>query len=513
MDNELKRKGETESPQRRKRSTTGTPNAGVIVSSVIVPYELNGLARANQYIRIIKPYIYNFQTNAKARWIGRTVLDVYGTEFPSYPPSYYESAIENGTVQVCGKSVTKDYAIGRGDLLQHLVHRHEPAVALFKNEAPFVDVVAETEYIVAVNKPPTLPLHPCGGYHENSLINILKMSYDNLLTIHRLDRLTSGLVLFARDKETAKTWSESIQSGDCEKYYLARVKGKFPERMKSSSLPSLSRIEPPTSNMMNASRKKYPDFEAFRRSFFFGYWTTKFPTEAVDIVKMFDQEKSCLKEKDTPWYHVCCPVRVAQHKDGICESGQFLDLDEDTFSSTVRSACTSFILLQYDQQSDTSLVLCKPLTGRTHQIRLHLQSCGHPIANDPNYGGDRFFGDPTGKAIMEKAENVLRDMDQRVGRRVHDCSGQHISASGDPSTCEEIKKACSYPREEGETVEDFVRRSCVWCSRQCGDQDRSKLELLVRSSGIWLHALRYSRKSLTRGVISFTSPIPHWAKF
>ena len=51
----------------------------------------------------------------------------------------------------------------------------------------------------------------------------------------------------------------------------------------------------------------------------------------------------------------------------------------------------------YDPETDTSLVECHPVTGRTHQIRLHLQLIGNPIANDPCYGkGDnitvRFFG-------------------------------------------------------------------------------------------------------------------------
>lgn len=38
-----------------------------------------------------------------------------------------------------------------------------------------------------------------------------------------------------------------------------------------------------------------------------------------------------------------------------------------------------------------SLVSCEPKTGRTHQIRLHLQSLGFPILNDPLYNGDREF--------------------------------------------------------------------------------------------------------------------------
>jgi 23S rRNA pseudouridine955/2504/2580 synthase len=46
----------------------------------------------------------------------------------------------------------------------------------------------------------------------------------------------------------------------------------------------------------------------------------------------------------------------------------------------------------------TTLVLCKPLTGRTHQIRLHLASIGHPVIGDPVYG------------TRQKTEKVLRPL-------------------------------------------------------------------------------------------------------
>jgi len=49
-------------------------------------------------------------------------------------------------------------------------------------------------------------------------------------------------------------------------------------------------------------------------------------------------------------------------------------------------ARTVLVSLSHDAASDTSLVLCQPGTGRPHQIRLHLQSIGHPIHNDPLYG-------------------------------------------------------------------------------------------------------------------------------
>lgn len=52
---------------------------------------------------------------------------------------------------------------------------------------------------------------------------------------------------------------------------------------------------------------------------------------------------------------------------------------------TRKDAQTNFKRLKYSPSLDQSIVLCQPITGRTHQIRLHLQSMGHPIVNDTQY--------------------------------------------------------------------------------------------------------------------------------
>jgi 23S rRNA-/tRNA-specific pseudouridylate synthase len=56
-------------------------------------------------------------------------------------------------------------------------------------------------------------------------------------------------------------------------------------------------------------------------------------------------------------------------------------------SDTAKFSETEFVPIKYIADRNETLVKCIPFTGRTHQIRLHLQSIGHPIVNDICYGG------------------------------------------------------------------------------------------------------------------------------
>lgn len=178
-------------------------------------------------VRIIKPYPFTFATYAKARWITRNILDVFHSEFGSYPRSYYSSAITQGRILVNGKRVDTEYAIKNGDVLLHSVHRHEPAVMVAPSTTSspelLIQVVHEDDNVVVVDKPPTLPIHPCGGYNFNSLMYVLasqndKYSRNALHGVHRLDRLTSGLVIFAKSKDVAKRLGQCLTNRlNCDK--------------------------------------------------------------------------------------------------------------------------------------------------------------------------------------------------------------------------------------------------------------------------------------------------------
>ncbi|KAH8071178.1 pseudouridine synthase [Aureococcus anophagefferens] len=81
---------------------------------------------------------------------------------------------------------------------------------------------------------------------------------------------------------------------------------------------------------------------------------------------------------------VDCSTRTKCHRDGVCECA--------LGGADAKASRTRFRLLRRHADG-TSTVECHPRTGRTHQIRLHLQWLGHPIANDPNYGGTLGYGE------------------------------------------------------------------------------------------------------------------------
>lgn len=53
--------------------------------------------------------------------------------------------------------------------------------------------------------------------------------------------------------------------------------------------------------------------------------------------------------------------------------------------SASKDAITKFYPIRYFSHADETVVACKPITGRTHQIRIHLARLGHPIVNDSVY--------------------------------------------------------------------------------------------------------------------------------
>ena len=178
-------------------------------------------------LQFVKPYFFNFRSNAKGRWLGRSIIDVTCTEFTSRSYEYYAKVIGNGRLKLNGRKITNfDEKIKNGDVISHLVHRHEPPVL----NTP-IKILYQNEDMLVINKPSSIPVHPSGRFHFNTLVNILRIQYkyEDLLTVHRLDRLTSGVMIFARNSKKSCQLSKLLQKREISKEYVCLVNGEFPE--------------------------------------------------------------------------------------------------------------------------------------------------------------------------------------------------------------------------------------------------------------------------------------------
>lgn len=213
-------------------------------------------------LRHVKPYFQTIQTTVKTRWRNRTVLDVLSSEFRSIPKSEYIKRLERSQIVVLHQQkLTKrekkeqkqltgttklirriefpeilNFKLQGNDTIQRLEHIHERSVyGVYSKD---IEVIFEDQEILVVNKPSGIPIHPVQNYYFNSLTKILENEgWGNTLPkkglilrpCHRLDKLTSGICIFAKSNETASRIQRDIQNKDVEKVYIARVKGRFPK--------------------------------------------------------------------------------------------------------------------------------------------------------------------------------------------------------------------------------------------------------------------------------------------
>ncbi len=166
-----------------------------------------------------------------------------------------------------------------------------------------MDILFENNEFIAVNKPSGLLSIPDRLGQEISLKDLLKEKYGSIYTVHRLDRDTSGIIVFARTEESHKQLSLLFESREMEKYYVGLVYG----------------------NMMN-------------------------PAGSIDAAIMEHPGKA---------------TKMMTHAKGKA-------------SLTDYEVLESFRLFSWVQ--------FRIHTGRTHQIRVHMQHIGHSIVCDEIYG-------------------------------------------------------------------------------------------------------------------------------
>ncbi|THU41274.1 RNA pseudouridine synthase [Niastella caeni] len=95
------------------------------------------------------------------------------------------------------------------------------------------EIIFENDHFIVINKPPGLLSIPDREGKEISLKQMLQQKYGEIYTVHRLDRETSGIIVFAKDSETHKFLSQAFEDRTVEKYYVGIVSGTLPEKQKT----------------------------------------------------------------------------------------------------------------------------------------------------------------------------------------------------------------------------------------------------------------------------------------
>ena len=142
--------------------------------------------------------------------------------------------IKTGLATVNDQPVKPAYRVEPGDRI--VVRVPEASEPVIRPEPIPLQIVYEDEYLLAVDKPAGMVVHPAAGHSSGTLVNAL-LAYcpqvadvggvDRAGIVHRLDKDTSGVLLVAKDPETHAALQRQFKHRQVRKTYLALVEGRI----------------------------------------------------------------------------------------------------------------------------------------------------------------------------------------------------------------------------------------------------------------------------------------------
>lgn len=161
--------------------------------------------------------------------------------------------IKSGAITVNGKSSKAHYLTKKGDSIERKWGKKEISKNTKKNIP--LDIIYEDEYVLAVNKPAGLLVHPAGNTQEGTLIEGMEARGFHPYLVHRLDRDTSGVILIAKDPKTQQWIQEQFAKRKIKKCYLALIRGHIEPQEGSIEAPLTRREKHRTLIRVSAGKK------------------------------------------------------------------------------------------------------------------------------------------------------------------------------------------------------------------------------------------------------------------
>ena len=242
-----------------------------------------------------------------------------GQHLCQYSRTRQEALFAEKRILLNGKVCKKSEKVKKGDQislsLPQIILEHIPQADATLLER--IEILFEDEWILAVNKPSGLSVHPGSGKREFTIADYFRHRYPDAAAlfsdpdrpgiVHRLDKDTSGILLSGKNPQVVEKLQNQFRDREISKSYMAWVDGvvKTPFRRISSAIIRHPRLR----------------------------------------------------------------IRYTTAETGAPGS---------------REALTEFRLLAV--RNGRSLLRIRLFTGRTHQIRVHMSSIGHPVSGDSLYG-------------------------------------------------------------------------------------------------------------------------------
>ena len=163
-------------------------------------------------------------------------IDLYLTQKEIYPSrSQIRNLITQDKIRVNNNPVKPSYILKNGDVIGLALPENKELK--IKAEAIALDIIYEDEYLVVVNKPADMIVHPTGKICSGTLVNALLYHCKDSLSgiggvirpgiVHRLDKNTSGLMVVAKNDSAHLDLSRQMKDHQVTKKYIALVHGNL----------------------------------------------------------------------------------------------------------------------------------------------------------------------------------------------------------------------------------------------------------------------------------------------
>ncbi|CEK10936.1 23S rRNA pseudouridine(1911/1915/1917) synthase RluD [Legionella hackeliae] len=262
---------------------------------------------------------------------GQRIDIVLAQLFPDYSRSQLSNWLKQGAITLNQRSCKPKDKVMDGDEIDMQVDLadHVSQLVSLPEEIP-LNIVYEDDYLLVINKPAGLVVHPGAGNREHTLVNALLHHSPQLTNlpragiVHRLDKDTTGLLVVAKTLSAHTSLIRQMQAREIHRCYITLVQGY---------LVSGGEID------------------------------TFFGRHPKNRLKM-----------------------------AVCAQG--------------REAITLYSIRKH--YADYTLLNVQLMTGRTHQIRVHMAYINHPVVGDPLYGGRMRFPAQASEELREQLKQFQR---------------------------------------------------------------------------------------------------------